>query len=103
MYRQIIREQVIYGHFRDYFATAQEMVAYGNSKGWAAIAIYTPFTGANNDVVYHADYASLAELEREMKEVMSDASFMEIFRRQATHVVQGSSVTEILMTVDDVV
>lgn len=103
MYRQIIREQVIYGHFREYFAVAQEMVAYNDSKGWAALAVFMPLTGANNDVVFHADYASLADLEREMKEVMTDASFMELFRRQAAHVVQGSSVSEILMTVDDVV
>jgi hypothetical protein len=103
MYRQVIREQVIYGHFMDYFAVAQEMIAYGNSKGWAPITIYGPLTGSNNDVVYHADYASLADLENEMKEVMTDATFMAIFRRQAGHVVQGSSVSEILMTLDDVV
>ena len=103
MYRQIIREQVIYGHFRDYFAVSHELIAYSKSKGWAAYAMYAPLTGANNDVVLHGDYASLAELEAEMKEVMSDAGFMELVRRQASHVVQGSSVTEILMTIDDVV
>ncbi len=102
MYRQIIREQVIYGHFRDYFAASQELIAYSNSKGWTPFALYAPLTGANNDVVFHADYESLAELEREMKEIMSDAGFMEIIRRQASHVVQGSSVSEILMTIDDV-
>lgn len=103
MYRQIIREQVIYGHFRDYFAVAQEAIAYNKSKGWAALEMYMPLTGASNEVIYHADYATLAELEQEMKEVMTDAGFMAIFRRQADHLVQGSSVSEILMTVDDVV
>ena len=102
MYRQVIREQVIYGHFVDYFTVAQEMIAYSDAKGWAPLTIYMPLTGANNDVVYHADYTSLAELEREMKEVMSDATFMALFRRQAAHVVQGSSVSEILMTIDEV-
>jgi hypothetical protein len=102
MYRQVIREQVIYGHFVDYYATVQEMIAYSNTKGWAAMTVLMPFTGANNDVVYHADYESLAELEREMREVMTDAGFMALFRRQAGHVVQGSSVSEVLMTIDDV-
>ena len=103
MYRQVIREQVIYGHFVDYYATAQEMIAYSNAKGWAAMTVFMPFTGANNDVVYHADYASLADLEREMQEVMTDAGFMTLFRRQSGRVVQGSSVSEVLMTLDDVV
>lgn len=103
MYRQIIREQVIYGHFREYFEVAQEVIAYNNSKGWAAIQMYMPLVGAGNDVVFHSDYETLADFEREMHEVMTDPGFMEIFRRQAGHVVQGSSVSEIFMTVDDVV
>lgn len=103
MYRQIIREQVIYGHFVDYYAIAQEAIAYNKTKGWAELQMYMPLTGTGNEVIYHADYATLAALEQEMKEVMTDAGFMTIFRRQAEHVVQGSSVSEILMTVDDVV
>ena len=102
MYRMVIREQVIYGHFRDYFGVAQEIVAYAKSKEWAAFTIYSPFAGAGNDVVYHFDYASLAELEKEMNASMSDAGFMKLIRRQADHIVQGSSVSEILMTLDDV-
>ena len=102
MYRQVLREQVIYGHFVEYFAVVQEMIAYSAAKGWARQTVYGPLTGANNDMVYHADYESLAELEREMKEAMSDPTFMALFRRQAGHIVQGSSVSEILMTIDDV-
>jgi hypothetical protein len=102
MYRQIMREQVIYGHFREYFAVVREVIAYNNSKGWTPMVMYAPLTGANNDVVYHGDYPTLADLEREMNAVMSDSTFMELIRRQAAHVVQGSSVTEILMTIDDV-
>jgi hypothetical protein len=102
MYRQIMREQVIYGHFREYLEVVREMVAYNNSKGWTPMVLFGPLTGANNDMVYHADYPTLADLEREMKEVMGDATFMGLVRRQAAHVVQGSSITEILMTIDDV-
>jgi hypothetical protein len=102
MYRQIIREQVIYGHFREYFAVAQEVIAYNKSKGWASVEMYMPLVGAGNDVVFSADYETLADFEREMNAVMSDAGFMELIRRQASHVVQGSSVSEILMTVDDI-
>jgi len=101
MYRMVIKEQVIYGHFRDYFATAQEMMAYNTSKGWADYVAYMPITGSGNDVVYHADYPSLAAFEAEMKLVMADAGFAELMRRQAPHIVQGSSVSEILMTLDD--
>ena len=101
MYRHVIREQVIYGHFRDYFAVAKEVLVYAKSKGWSEFTIYSPLTGASNDIVYHADYASLAELERELKVAMSDAAFMEVFRRQSDHIVQGSSTSEILMTIDD--
>jgi hypothetical protein len=101
MYRLVIREQVIYGHFRDYFAVAQEILAYAKSKEWAAFTMYEPLSGASNDVVYHADYASLAELENEMNATNSDAGFMKLIRRQADHIVQGSSVSEILKTIDD--
>ena len=101
MYRMVIKEQVIYGRFRDYFATAQEMMAYNRSKGWADYSAYMPVAGAGNDVVYHADYPSLAAFEAEMKLVMADAGFAELMRRQAPHIVQGSSVSEILMTLDD--
>jgi hypothetical protein len=101
MYRHVTREQIIYGHFRDYFATAKELLAYAKSKGWSELTIYSPLAGAANDIVYHADYASLDELEREFKAAMSDADFMELFRRQSDHIVQGSSISEILMTIDD--
>ena len=102
MYRHIVREQIIYGCFRDYFAVAQEVIAYNKSKGWASVEMYMPLVGAGNDVVYHADYATLAEFEREMNALMTDPGFMELIRRQAGHIVQGSSISELLMTVDDV-
>jgi hypothetical protein len=102
MYRYIMREQVIYGHFRDYLAIAQEALAYSKTNGWADCTLYSPLTGTGNEMVFHWDYPSLAEFERAMKAEMGDAGFTEIFRRLAAHVVQGSSRSEILMTLDDV-
>jgi hypothetical protein len=101
MNRWIIREQVIYGHFSDYIQTAKEMQAYAASKGWAEWTIFVPLTGAGNDVVYEAQYATLADLEQEMNMVMSDARFNELNRSQAAHLVQGSSVSEILVSLDE--
>jgi hypothetical protein len=98
MYRYVNREQIIYGHFRDYYANAEKMLAYVKSKGWVAWSVYSPLTGAGNDVVWHADYPSLAAVEEEMNAAMNDAGFMDLVRSQSPHIVQGSQVSELLVT-----
>lgn len=102
MKRVVAREQVIYGHFKDYLSVWQEIDAYSKSQGWVDWTLYSPVSGIQNEVVAYADFASLADFEREMKTIQSDATFMEMFRRQAAHVVQGSSVSEILETLEDI-
>jgi hypothetical protein len=98
MYRSIIREQVIYGHYREYYEIAEKMIAYTKAKGWAEWHVYSPLVGIGNEIVWHADYATLGELENEMNVATNDAGFMDLVRAQGVHIVQGSQVSELLVS-----
>ncbi|MEY2448385.1 MAG: hypothetical protein QOH79_1861 [Acidimicrobiaceae bacterium] len=102
MYRLVLREEVIYGHFREYLEIANEMVAYGKSKGWADAVLMAPTVGTMNVAVTYLDYPNLAAFEKEGQELQSDAEFMKLVRRQAEHIVQGSSRSELMETITEV-
>jgi hypothetical protein len=102
MYRFTIREQVIYGHFREYLEISNELRAYAATKGWADWTLWAPTVGAMNEAVMTAEYDSLAAFEQESRAVETDAEFMKLVRRSAEHVVQGSSRSEMLETVTEI-
>ena len=102
MIRVTIREQVIYGHFREYMSVWEEMTAHGKAQGWADWRLYSPVSGVQNEVVVQADFDSLADYETESRKIQGDTAFVDLLRKQAPHVVQGSSVSEILETVGDI-
>ena len=56
MYRLVMREQVVYGQFREYLEIAKEMAAYAKDKGWGDPVLMAPTVGAMNE----AEVASLA-------------------------------------------
>jgi hypothetical protein len=101
MYRLIMREQVIYGHFRDYLEINNQMQAYAQSKGWAPWTLMAPTVGTMNEVVMESDYAKLDDFERESDQVQTDADFMKLVRAAGEHLVQGSGRTELLQTITE--
>jgi hypothetical protein len=101
MYRLVMREQVVYGHFREYLEIANEMSAFAKNNGWAEATLMAPTVGTMNEAVTYVDYPNLAAFEEESRALQSSADFMKLVRRQAEHIVQGSSRSELLETITD--
>ena len=96
MYRQRIRQQVLYGQFREYMEIAQEVVALRAKLGLAASTLWTPTFGTANEVVWEIDYPDLATFQRENEAFYSDTDAMNQWRRLWQHAVQGSIQDELL-------
>jgi hypothetical protein len=97
MYRQRIRQQVLYGQFREYMSIAEELIAQRRTLGLAAPTLWAPTFGTANEVVWEIDYPDLATFERENETFYSDADAMDQWRRLWQHTVQGSIQDELLM------
>jgi len=97
MYRQRIRQQVLYGQFREYMTIAEELIAQRRELGLAAPTLWAPTFGTANEVVWEIDYPDLAAFERENETFYSDADAMDQWRRLWQHTVQGSIQDELLM------
>ena len=51
MYRQRIRQQILYGQFREYMEIAEEVIALRAKLGLAASTLWAPTFGTANEVV----------------------------------------------------
>ena len=96
MYRQRIRQQVLYGQFREYLEIAEEVIALRQKLELAAPILWTPMFGTANEVVWEIEYRDLATFERENEAFYSDADVMKQWRRLWQHAVQGSTHDELL-------
>jgi hypothetical protein len=96
MYRQRIRQQILYGQFREYMEIAEEVIALRQKLGLAAPMLWVPMFGTGNEVVWEIDYSDLATFERENEAFYSDADVMKQWRRLWQHAVQGSTHDELL-------
>ena len=96
MYRQRIRQQILYGQFREYMEIAEEVIALRQKLGLAAPMLWVPMFGTGNEVVWEIDYPDLATFERENDAFYSDADVMKQWRRLWQHAVQGSTHDELL-------
>ena len=97
MYRHRIRQQILYGMFREYLEIAEEVMARREKLGLAASTLWAAAFGTANEVVWETDYSDLAAYERENEVFYSDAEAMEQWRRLWQHAVQGSVSDELLM------
>jgi len=97
MYRQRIRQQILYGQFREYMTVAEELIAQRQKLGLSAATLWAPTFGTANEVIWEIDYADLAAFERENDAFYSDAEAMDQWRRLWQHTVQGSIHDEFLM------
>lgn len=100
MYLFTGREQVIYGHWPEYIATTNEMQEYASAKGYGNFTTYVPVVGTNNEARWSGSYSSLAEFETAINALQADEAFGALFRKQGSHIVQGSASTELLTTLE---
>ena len=96
MYRQRIRQQVLYGQFREYLEIAEEVIALRQKLGLASASLWAPVVGTANEVVWEIDYPDLATFQRENEAFYADADAMEQWRRLWQHAVQDSTQDELL-------
>jgi hypothetical protein len=96
MYRQRIRQQILYGQFREYMEIAEEVIGLRRKRGLAAPILLAPTFGTANEVIWEIEYPDLATFQRENEAFYSDAEVMEQWRRLWQHVVQGSIQDELL-------
>jgi hypothetical protein len=97
MYRHRIRQQILYGQFRDYLGVAGDVMARREKLGLAASRLWAPAFGNANEVVWETDYPDLATYEREHAAFYSDPEAMEQWRQLWQHAEQGSTHDELLM------
>jgi hypothetical protein len=90
MYRQRIRQQIVYGKFREYMEIAEEVIALRRKLGLAEARLWAPTFGPANEVTWEVEYPDLASFQRENEAFYSDADVMEQWRRLWQYAVQGS-------------
>jgi hypothetical protein len=96
MYRQRIRQQILYGQFREYMEIAKEVIGLRQKLGLAESTLWAPVFGTANEVVWEIEYPDLATFQRENEAFYSDADAMKQWRRLWQHAVQGSIQDELL-------
>lgn len=96
MYRQRIRQQVLYGQFREYMEAADELMARRGALGLAAPTLWAPVVGRGNEIVWELEYADLATFERETAAFYGDTDAMKHWRALWQLAVQGSTHDELL-------
>jgi len=96
MYRQRIRQQVLYGQFREYMEAAAELVARRQELGLAPPRLWAPVVGRGNEIIWEHDYADLAAFERENAACYGDTEAMKHWRALWQLAVQGSTHDELL-------
>jgi hypothetical protein len=102
MYRQRIRQQVLYGQFREYSEIAKEVIALRRKLGLAEATLWAPTFGTGNEVVWEIEYPDLATFQRENEAFHSDADVMKQWRALWQLAVQGSTQDELLEEAPDI-
>ena len=95
MYRQRIRQQILYGQFREYMEIAEEVIALRRKLALATPILWAPTFGTANELVWEVEYPDLVTFQRENEAFYSDAEVMKQWRRLWQHVVQGSTRDEL--------
>jgi hypothetical protein len=96
MYRQRMRQQVVYGQFREYRQIAELVMARRRELGLAEQRLWAPVVGAGNEIVWETDYPDLATFERENDAFNADVEAMKQWRALWQLAVPGSTHDELL-------
>jgi NIPSNAP protein len=95
MYRFRLYQQVLYGHYNEFFAAVEELNAIEKSKGRTPVTVWSPTIGENNLVALESEYPDLASFQKDSDAFSQDAESMRVFRSMAPLIVQGSARTEL--------
>ncbi len=95
--RMRITNEVIYGHYPQFAEIAEALESLLGQRGWTTGSLWMPLAGKSNVIVYEREFDDLAHLEREVRAFQSDAEATELFRELASHLVQGSGHSELLV------
>jgi hypothetical protein len=96
MYRQRIRQQILYGQFREYTEIAGKVISLRQQLGLAPATLWAPTVGTANEVVWEIDYPDLATFERDNESFYSNTEAMQQWRLLWQLAVQGSTQDELL-------
>ena len=96
MYRQRIRQQILYGQFREYAEIAAKVIALRQKLGLVPATLWAPTFGTANEVVWEIDYPDLATFQRDNASFYANAEAMEQWRLLWQFAVQGSTQDELL-------
>ena len=96
MYRQRIRQQILYGRFREYTEIAAKLISLREKLGLAPATLWVPTVGTANEIVWEIDYPDLATFERDNESFYSNAEAIEQWRLLWQITVQGSTHDELL-------
>jgi hypothetical protein len=96
VYRQRIRQQILYGQFREYAEIAEKVIELRQRLGLAPASLWAPTVGAANEVVWEIDYPDLTNFQRDNESFYSNAEAMEQWRLLWQLTVQGSTHDELL-------
>jgi hypothetical protein len=96
MYRQRMRQQILYGQFREYMEIAGQIIELRHQRGLARPILLVPTFGTANEVIWETEYPDLTTFQRENEAFYADAELMKQWRRLWEHAVQGSTHDELL-------
>jgi hypothetical protein len=96
MYRQRMRQQILYGQFREYREIADQVIELRQKRGLAGPTLLTPTFGKANEVIWEIEYPDLATFQRENEAFYADAELMGHWRQLWQFAVQGSTHDELL-------
>jgi hypothetical protein len=100
MYRHIMRQQVVYGQYREYMDIHRELTEAMAAKGYTTYILMAPTVGTMNEAVLFADYDTLEQWRKDSDGFSNDADLMKLIRRQSEYVVQGSVSDQLYETIE---
>lgn len=96
MYRYRAYQQVLYGHFNEFFKAWQELGGISRKRGWPEPRVWVPTVGTGNEAIVEIDFPDLAAFQRHYEAFQSDAEAMKLYRSCGAIVVQGSAHDELV-------
>jgi hypothetical protein len=98
MVRARVIQTIKYGSFREALDTLTELNRVCGEKGLRPMTFWSPVAGVNNELIIEAEYASLADFERDIAAFYADPDVMKVWRSSAQYVAEGSARSELIQS-----
>ena len=98
MVRERIIQTIKYGKFGEALEAVTDVNRICVDKGLRPMTFWAPLAGTANELIIEAEYASLADFERESAVFYGDAEIMKAWRSAADYVIEGSARAELIET-----